>query len=389
MNIIRTIHPVGQGAFYSEKFINDNGNQKIVVYDCGTKKKDGKFLTAELSSYFNEDKVIDLFFCSHFDEDHINGIIHLKKLGVKIKTVVVPLIDKKDTWFYICTGGALTMEAINDPKAFFEADNVISVESVDETHLNENDETNNEEINIEGVDRRIKSGSRMLLSGLQQYWVYIPYNFEEDIRRSQLIVKLKEIEGFNDEAKQRKCSVEELLHDEEFIGANYTKINKAYKGVCDDGSNRCSLVVYSGPIMRSDILVRFFCCGRHIWCGCRLIGYEYRLNGCGCLYLGDTDLNQGRGRNNKILKQLEKFLSNCIDEIGSIQLPHHGSIKNFNKLLLSFNDECKLFFASFGNGNTYGHPSFIVFEQIINSDNIFCGVNENRRSALVEHIRLR
>ena len=385
MNIIRTIHPVGQGAFYSEKFINDDGEQTVVVYDCGTKKKYSKFLTAELSSYFTEYKVIDLFFVSHFDEDHINGIIQLKKLGVKIKTVVVPLIDKNDKWFYICSGGVLTMDAINDPKAFFGADNVITVEYVGENHLNVNE---GNYIIREGIDGNIPSGNRLSWPGLPQYWVYIPYNFKEEERIKTLIAKLEEMEGFKDEAKQRKCSVEELLHDEEFIGANYTKINKAYKGVCDDGPNRCSLVVYSGPIMRRNIPVRFCCCGRHIWCGCRWIGYGYRLNGSGCLYLGDTDLNQGRGQN-RILKQLEKFLSNCIDQIGSIQLPHHGSIKNFNKLLLSFNDERKLFFASFGNGNTYGHPSFIVFEQIINSDNIFCGVNENRGSGLVEHIRLR
>lgn len=127
-----------------------------------------------------------------------------------------------------------------------------------------------------------------------------------------------------------------------------------------------------------EIPTTFCYCGNYIWCGFRLIG-------CGCLYLGDTDLNQGRGKN-KIINQLKLFLKNCINEIGTIQLPHHGAIKNFNKLLLSYNNKDKLFFASFGNTNTYGHPSYDVIEQVLCSDNVFYGVNENRGSGVVEYI---
>lgn len=377
MNIIRTIHPVGQGAFYSEKFMCDNGAQKIVVYDCGAKIKDYKYLTVELSSYFQNDKVIDLFFVSHFDEDHINGIIQLKNLDVKIKTVVVPLIDQKDRWFYICTGGASVMGAVDDPKSFFGADNVINVATTSDNLLNEN-----EEINLVGEigDRNFQSGSRMSLADLSPYWMYVPYNFDENKRRNILIAELKNNDYFIKSAKEMSCSIEDLLHNDKFINSNFAIINSIYKGICTDGANRCSLVVYSGPIMTSDIPVRFCGCGRHIWCG-------YRLMGCGCLYLGDTDLNQGRGRN-KIVKQLETYLRNFIDEIGTIQLPHHGAIKNFNNLLLSYNRDEKLYFASFGESNTYGHPSYDVIEQIISSDNIFYGVNENRGSGLVEYIRL-
>lgn len=381
MQIIRTIHPVGQGAFYSERFISDNGDQNIVVYDCGAKSSDYKYLTVELSSYFQEVQSIDLFFVSHFDEDHINGIIQLKKLGVKIRTVVVPLIDQNDKWFYICTGGPSVMGAISDPKSFFGSENVIEVESVGENSLNEIEEINNEEINIHGNDGTIKSGSRMPLSGLRQNWFYIPYNFDENTRRNELVSELKNNDYFVNAAKENNCTVEDLLHNDNFIEGNIAVINSIYKGICSDGANRCSLVVYSGPIRKKIIPFRSCYCETHNLCG-------YRLIGAGCLYLGDTDLNQGKGKK-KIIKQLKSFLMNCIDEIGTIQLPHHGAIKNFNNLLLSYNDQSKLFFASFGNGNTYGHPSYNVIEEIIGSDNIFCGVNENRGSGLVEHIRLR
>lgn len=194
------------------------------------------------------------------------------------------------------------------------------------------------------------------------------------------MTELKNNDYFVNAAKEMNCTVEELLHNDKFIEGNSSIINSIYKGICTDGANRCSLVVYSGPIKKKDIPSRFCYCEHHnYWCG-------YRLKGCGCLYLGDTDLNQGRGRN-KIVKQLDIYLRNFIDEIGTIQLPHHGAIKNFNNLLLSYNRDEKLYFASFGESNTYGHPSYDVIEQIISSDNFFCGVNEIRGSGLVEYIR--
>ena len=39
MKMIRTFHPVGQGAFYSEEFFDSEGNCVFrVVYDCGSLK---------------------------------------------------------------------------------------------------------------------------------------------------------------------------------------------------------------------------------------------------------------------------------------------------------------------------------------------------------------
>ena len=42
MKMIRTFHPVGQGAFYSEEFFNSERNCVFrVVYDCGSLKNCG------------------------------------------------------------------------------------------------------------------------------------------------------------------------------------------------------------------------------------------------------------------------------------------------------------------------------------------------------------
>lgn len=39
IRMCRMIHPVGQGAFYSEEILDNSGEKALVVYDCGTTKK--------------------------------------------------------------------------------------------------------------------------------------------------------------------------------------------------------------------------------------------------------------------------------------------------------------------------------------------------------------
>lgn len=69
----RIIHPIGQGAFYSERFGNFN-----IVYDCGEWKKTRKACKLVEKS-FDSDKEIDVLFISHFDYDHVSLIPTLKE----------------------------------------------------------------------------------------------------------------------------------------------------------------------------------------------------------------------------------------------------------------------------------------------------------------------
>ena len=73
MKVLRTVHPVGVGAFITEQFFEDNGNlQFCAVYNCGSMN------TNELTNLINTfDKSwhINVLFISHFD--HISGIMSL------------------------------------------------------------------------------------------------------------------------------------------------------------------------------------------------------------------------------------------------------------------------------------------------------------------------
>lgn len=80
IKLTRTIHPVGQGAFYSETF-SDCNNRPVftAVYDCGGKKD---YLKKEIETL----STVDILFISHFHSDHINGVQDL----IDLKSVVVP-----------------------------------------------------------------------------------------------------------------------------------------------------------------------------------------------------------------------------------------------------------------------------------------------------------
>lgn len=84
----RIFHPIGQGAFYSER--HDGFN---MVYDCGGLPKT-KLSEKLVKQSFRKSDSIDILFISHFDSDHINQIATLKNHCSKIKVVVLPLLEE-------------------------------------------------------------------------------------------------------------------------------------------------------------------------------------------------------------------------------------------------------------------------------------------------------
>lgn len=55
MELIRTFHSVGQGAFYTEKHIFDT-NEFVIVYDCGSKTLKGKKFETKMPLHFLKNK---------------------------------------------------------------------------------------------------------------------------------------------------------------------------------------------------------------------------------------------------------------------------------------------------------------------------------------------
>lgn len=383
--INRIIHPVGQGAFYTETIetIKTNDRRYNIVYDCGStttylKNSSKTILETEIKSFYNNKEKIDLLFISHFDNDHVNGLKHLKDY-CDIKCVIMPLLPPSAMWFYLAQLDKSSRELIADPHKFFgEKTKIIRVKYTNGQEqergvlvLNDNEPSAKDEI---------VSGTIIQFCNLDD-WCYIPFNFDEETRYKELINKLDD----------SNIDKEELLKGNiDYIQKHRADINKAYKKITKSGtSNDCSLIVYSGPTKTSHNFRRKY---NYKWID-TILHYLYHyhrdtpfkdiVKKVACLYLGDTDLNQ-TSISNRLLDILSKYFENISANIGLIQVPHHGSKHNFNNLILS-NMPNSMYFASFGANNTYGHPSYEVIAKI-EEENYFIGVTEDRNSALVDTI---
>ena len=87
LSLNRTIHPVGQGAFYSEVFFNEERKDSLftVVYDCG----------GRIDKFKEQLKTVNkvgLLFISHFHDDHIKGVELLRESNPGT-IVVIPKIS--------------------------------------------------------------------------------------------------------------------------------------------------------------------------------------------------------------------------------------------------------------------------------------------------------
>lgn len=88
--MIRTFHPVGQGAFYTEQF----NNGFTIVYDCGS-ETNISFVEKEIRNTFQQGDSIDAVFISHLHNDHINGLEFLLNY-CNVSKIFLPLIAPAD-----------------------------------------------------------------------------------------------------------------------------------------------------------------------------------------------------------------------------------------------------------------------------------------------------
>ncbi|MDO4769802.1 MAG: MBL fold metallo-hydrolase [Brachymonas sp.] len=370
IKLTRTFHPVGQGAFYSERFTTTDGKEFNVVYDCGTLSGSNSIEKIIKNNF--KGKEIDILFISHFDSDHVNGIKLLKDNAEKIKTVILPLLDKQQkillTRIYKFLEGedGYTANLIDNPEDFFGNDTkIIKIKQVTEEEgtsdpiKNWNDLEKSEELH---------SGTIIQLPtefAGQYFWQYQPYNYKFPERNRQLAEALAQSE-----------ISEQDLQNPDYIKhpANQKKIKKLYNSPAIEGTiNENSMLVYSNtprlncinchdeshskiypplPLCRLGYLCRL----RHLYYKNLKESYRQK-NRMGCIYTGDANLI-------KIIKN-KLFKKITPNRVGTIQVAHHGSHKNFD--IAFFNNSGTNLFCpiSFGSNNTYGHPSGNVLNNLI------------------------
>lgn len=374
-NFTRIIHPIGQGAFYSEQ-LEYNDEYFNVVFDCGSWRSNNttKILKSEISSRFVMGEEIEILFISHFDNDHINGVQALINHKIKIKNIVIPLVEEKDFWFFSKEYGM----DYNSFKNLYNslcasADKVYKVKPV---NIEDSEEHNRKNINLsenknEQSEEIIDSNTLLRINNIFD-WCYIVFNYNMDTKK-KIFLKNLEKEGL---------TLDVFCHGFEHILSHIEQIKNAYKKLNkEDGLNLSSLIVYSGGYnKRYSCITTTNCCGF-----CRIIDYHYnRYILCvneGCLYSGDTNLNQ-----NRLIDDLKYKLKDLSKHVGIIQIPHHGCRKNFNNDIFTLNDDIIFCFVSYGSKNDYGHPSISMLSRLRTQGKIVFEVTENRCTYLSQRL---
>lgn len=400
MNITRTFHTVGQGAFYSEVFNNDNGKRFIVVYDCGSYSIGAKTLSPKpnikLQTKIKSDlgsPEVDILFISHFDTDHINGCQFLNP-----RVVIIPYLEKEQINFLSAVNqiidGDLQIGILLHPENYFSNAKIIRVRSTQNLEEIDEDFINidlNSDIDLQRLflKEEIKSGQIIRLNNCVPIWEYLPYNPYWEI----LSPNFKQI------LKDLNLKYEELSKEDNgvYIKSNLKKIRDAYDRL-GNNKNKHSLIVYSGPLesFRSRLIFNnhkcFSCdpdcllCRFHKYC--RLL-YDKQA----CIYFGDITVNDKliknfyEGLNKKGGSKKEDCNKSRLEKVGTIQIPHHGS-------WLSRGDKCpnnepKICVISVGEMNDYGHPSSQIICSILQKGHELKLVTENSTSIFIESFDLR
>lgn len=371
MRIVRTFHPVGQGAFYSERFYDDNQQDAIhnIVYDCGTLLGYIRNAKKVVSKAFDKNDVIDYLFISHLDYDHISLVDTLLSSVGGVRNIVLPLIAIDELQVEM----AYQKMSDNSVGAVSFLQRIIN-------HLNgqyRNDYWNGDykilyvrdeeaaNIGVGNAGHWI-NGTQRQISNIPD-WILIPYNLEYHSRKSELIKQFEAVvtgeEFINEINRIGETTIQDgdefyrRLTDPVFVRKviNNTKlknkIKKAYEDI-EGGTNENSLMLYSGPMNELDKYrmhtYKPFCIGRF-----------YDSFRAGCLYTGD---------NNFDISKWEKTIYKIVwDNIGTIQIPHHGSLDSFTVVNNPI-ERRYIFPVSFGTKNTFGHPSGKVLAYLISKN---------------------
>ena len=353
MNVTRTLHPIGQGAFYTEKFEYD-GQQCNVVFDCGGTssviEERVKYYCDSLSkglSCNGKDKkpTIDAVFISHFDKDHVNGLETLLNKA-EVKCIFLPLLNDDEVY-------ALSLsfvEKLGDPLYSGLIESAVSGEKlkwngqkIKIVRISKSDGTegnSNEEYDLDSDDHRTKisSGTSIKLRNSTP-WIFKTFNFRnaEGKREKQLKKALKK-RGY-------ELSLTELI--KKWQAPQYQDgIRKCYKFV-SGSMNANSMVTYSG-LGKNDFTVTNCMTSKSCyWRNCSDIN-SFAPHKAGCMYFGDYEA-KGKCK----WKQYEDSFGYLIDLLHVQQVPHHGSKYNYNVRLNV--PKKKLNFISAGKTSSHPH----------------------------------
>lgn len=381
MILKRTFHPVGHGAFYTEQFYSSVNSQPCftVVFDCGRfeaaktgwsypkyKKTIEQYVLRD--SGLISGQIIDVLFISHFHTDHILGVEFLLR-NYTVKKIIIP---------------AITVETILDSLSTSYDDNYAEVISffdkvnrdygdkvcmvdIQDSRLSDED---TEEIDLQSEDFSSRSSLNKCTRLKYRGWYYKPYYKVDRTNEKNLIVQLRA--KFPSTICGSEIDSTQII---ELIKTNgVDSLKDVYASVFGkDQHNSYSLTLYSG-----------MSCDKACHKGCHVKANEdavnFQLCSCNCLYMGDYEALGDKQR------QIMTYYSREWENIGIVQVPHHGSEHNSDDAF--YHGKKRLCIISADSNDKYEHPDQVVLDAIANSHSIPILISENKKTKLCFTIQI-
>lgn len=380
MKLVRTFHPVGHGAFYTERFYDNEGfNRANIVFDCGSyerpakgkKKRDFvKEINAVVDQEFpiyEEKTRIDALFISHFHSDHINGIPRLLN-NCRVERIIMPKLTDDvllEVFLYtMFVHDFSAQDAYNAINAFMKEVEGLKVEV--EIVADDLDEgVDFEEADLDNIDRLI---SKPTIIKVRSLWKYIPFSTKE----KKSLLKQALINGVSELRAALSVSPIDLKQIADEFTKNSTLMQKCkivYESCFGSGKhNRYSMTLFSGTCDKQTT------CTQQCHQGVVDLPRYCTKN---CLYMGDFEADPKKSLKNTNCEQLLKFYDRYWSKIGMFQVPHHGSHDNTNVKLYS---PPKLGIISAGKDDVYQNPHVEVIDLLQEHNCVPLIVTEDSRS---------
>lgn len=350
INFKRIFHPVGHGTFFTEQFVYEDDNVPFfnVVYDCGSLSKARIKREVTHQCKYRGMTHVDLLFISHFDYDHISGLSFLRDKKL-INDNTYTFIPYYYSLFHQLIGAENTsyIEGINEMFRVLSRANVKIVLVTESTDMVKYDDIIFDDLSKLGkpdvvpyeLENHnglyvINNGTRIVIRDNQDnpIWYYIPFNYGEDPTKEVV----KNLSSMGLLGKNNKLDSERLIDILSRRGKDDYKqqLRKMYRKIAEGNLNANSLQLLS---YRDYTRIKLYCI-REMDTLYESFGLPSNRNKdcfccskrtCSCLYTGDTDL-----RGDDKIAFIRNIKSTCLsDELMMIQIPHHGSIHNYNPTL--------------------------------------------------------
>ena len=372
MKLVRTFHPVGHGAFYTERFYDSDDHQSspkfTMVYDCGRYEaakvgwsspqyKDWIENYVKLNSGLHQSDVVDVLFISHFHTDHINGIdFLLKYCDVKriILPAITPLVIFEALVYNGISGADLTFVA-DFFRRCLEGDLKDKISQINILEEGEREVAEFSESKFEDVSGEVYSPTSFFNDSI--LWRYIPFYRVDSIKLSAIETELRR----NFPSIFINGRIDSVMLLNEIMSKGVQQFKNIYESVFGQNKhNSYSLTLYSGLSPKKTCYIKC-----HLRTDCENGQEEVenqRYCSVNCLYMGDYEaLNSGIAPLKNFYYSVWKFI--CI-----FQVPHHGSEKNSDSNL--YNDRNRLCVISCDSHDKYNHPAPQVLKDIQSASSI-------------------